>query len=534
MTQTSDYLPSDAPQEVVDRLASPARVPTFDPTLGIPVSVPTSGDPRNRLVAIGDSLTHGFQSGAVFNTDLSWPAIVTHELGWDGFRFPRYPGMGGIPLNVEFLLRDFEERYGESLSAWEAPRAVFRAWRLLDQIEDYWERGPGSISPNLSTSPHALAVYGWDIRDALSKTAATCSAAISAPNDDLLSQVIENNAERAAQRVYPQIASGWNKTLFEVAKEMGDDRDPDTDSGIETLVVFLGANNALQSVTNLDVTWSEDADFAHPSKKNKYTVWRPHHFAAELALVADQVRAIRARHVIWCTVPHVTIAPIARGVGGKVTPGSRYYPYYTRPWIDDDRFDPVEDPHITATEARAVDCAIDMYNEGIEKLVRGARRGIDGVAHDWYLLDLCGYQDRLASRRYIDDPASRPDWWTPYELPPELLSLNPVPDSRFLTGDGEDGRATGGLFSLDGVHPTTVGYGILAQEVINVMSTAGVSFEHPDGSAKSHPISVDFDRLIARDSLIETPPQNLTQGLEILGWADEAFDWVKRALSFRI
>ena len=29
--------------------------------------------------------------------------------------------------------------------------------------------------------------------------------------------------------------------------------------------------------------------------------------------------------------------------------------------------------------------------------------------------------------------------------------------SRFLTADGRGGRATGGLFSLDGVHPTTVG-----------------------------------------------------------------------------
>jgi hypothetical protein len=40
-----------------------------------------------------------------------------------------------------------------------------------------------------------------------------------------------------------------------------------------------------------------------------------------------KVQQIRARHVIWCTVPHVTIAPVARGVASKVAPGSRYFPY---------------------------------------------------------------------------------------------------------------------------------------------------------------------------------------------------------------
>ncbi len=67
-------------------------------------------------------------------------------------------------------------------------------------------------------------------------------------------------------------------------------------------------------------------------------MWQPAHFAAELKEVVAAVKQIKARHVIWCTVPHVTIAPIARGVANKVTEGSRYYSYYTRPWISDDDF----------------------------------------------------------------------------------------------------------------------------------------------------------------------------------------------------
>src|SRR5262249_40298677 len=152
-----------------------------------------------------------------------------------------------------------------------------------------------------------------------------------------------------------------------------------------------------------------------------------------------------ARHVIWGTVPHVTIVPVARGVGGKLRPGSRYFPYYTRPWIADPDFDPRDDPFITGAQARAVDSAIDQYNDAIAHTVAAARR--DGL--DWSLLDCAGLLDRLAQRRSLDDPNARPAWWSPYALPPELAALDPPPDSRFFQADGVR-RSQGGLFSLDG------------------------------------------------------------------------------------
>ena len=534
MARSADRLvPADAPEEVQTRVRETQRVPVFDPILGRPSTIEAEpkGTPRHRLVAIGDSLTHGFQSGAIFNTDLSYPAIIAKELGWfEDYRYPRYAGYGGLPLNVELLLRDLEQHFGSDVSASALPLALFRARQFMDDVEDYWERGPGRTAPQLSAYHHCLAVYGWDLGDALGKTAASCEELIKAPNDDALSQIVQNNGERAALRVYPHWSEPTRKmTLFEAAAELGKDHDDSTDCGVETLIVFLGANNALQAVTELRVSWSED-DFRDPEKKSDYTVWRPEHFKVELADVVKAVRAIKARHVIWCTVPHVTIAPIARGIGRKVAPGSRYFPYYCRPWVDDSRFTPTEDRHITGEEARAVDCAIDMYNDAIQRSVEEARDGADGAERDWYLLDIGGLLDRLASRRYITDPNAQPAWWTPYPLPPALKALDPVPDSRFLTSDGKGGRASGGLFSLDGVHPTTVTYGLIAQEMINVMRLAGVEFNHGRGAVRSDPITVDFDRLILRDSLIRQPPQNLTSNLDILGWADEALDWIKRTL----
>ncbi|MFG3254677.1 hypothetical protein [Streptomyces sp. NPDC048172] len=517
------------------------RAPYTDPTLGVPVTTSWRGAPRHRLVAVGDSLTEGFQSCAVFHTDLSYPAVIAHELGWaESFRFPRYDGFGGLPLNLELLLRDLEERYGKKVDWWETAPALFRARRFMDRVEDYWERGPGTAVSGTTAIHHNLAVFGWDLGDALVKSADVCRKKIAAPHDDLVRQMVSDAGERAALRALPtRPAAAGALTQLGAAAALGREtgsrdgapglgpEDPDPDHGIETLIVFLGANNALSSVVKLRLVWSGDG-YDDPRRKNAYTVWRPEHFTAELAQVAARVGDIRARHVVWCAVPHVTIAPVARGVRHKMADGSRYFPYYTRPWISDSDFDVRRDPHLTGDQARSIDTAIDQYNDAIADVVRAARQS----GRDWYLLDTAGLLDRLASRRYAEDEEARPDWWTPYELPPAVAALTPAFTSHFLTSDG-DRRAGGGLFSLDGVHPTTVGYGILAQELIKVMRLAGVEFRTPFGQeVRPDPVEVDFARLIRRDTLINRPPGNVTAGLRTIGWADEALDLVHRTLLF--
>jgi lysophospholipase L1-like esterase len=532
----SDSIPDtkrdpDTPEDVEIRLE--AREPVEDPTLGVPVEVDRRTTPMHRLVTIGDSLTHGFQSGAVFNTDLSYPAIIAYELGWYGqFRRPSYPGFGGLPLNIELLLRDLEARFGAELSFFELPLALFQARQFMDRVEDYWERGPGSQVPALAAINHNLGIYGWDLRDVLERTYERCEQEIRKPKDDLLSQIVENANQRAALRVLPSIPrAARSLTPLGAAKALGDEgtMEGQDGDGIETLIVLLGSNNALGTVTELRVVWSSDG-FDDLERKKPFTIWRPTHFEAELRKVAEQVAQVRARHVIWGTVPHVTIAPIARGVAGKVEPGSRYFPFYTRPWISDRDFNRRQDPHITSQQARAIDSAIDQYNDAITDQVRAARQ----AGKDWYLLDVAGLLDRLAARRYIDDPLARPGWWRPYDLPPALALLQPVPDSRFLTV-GPQGRISGGLFSLDGVHPTTVGYGILAQELINVMRRASVMFLEADGrTARADPVIVDFQRLIRLDTLLTSPPRTLTAGFGVLRWADEVLDVFRRTLSFNL
>lgn len=522
--------PRDTPAEV--HINTEPREPVTDPTLGIAVTAPVGSASAHRLVTLGDSLTHGFMSAAIHRTDISWPAMVAYELGLgaEQFRFPTYEwptGPGGLPLDLERLARAFERRFGPKLDFWEVVSAGLWVQSYLDDIEDYWERGPGSGAPATAPPFHNMAVYGWDVLDAVTLTAPVLKERIVAPRDDPLAQLVQNDAERAGLVVLQRARSGRTpSTVVDAAAAMA------RKDGIETLVVMLGANNALGSVLSLKPAWSTEgyADLepeARMAVKGSFTVWRPEHFAADWELLVERLREVPAQHVIVATVPSVTIAPIARGVGQKVTPQSRYFPYYTRPWIRDEDFQPERDPHLTENEARAIDSAIDAYNATIIDSVARARR--DGL--DWYLFDMGGLLDRLATRRYVNSPWAQPAWWTPYPLPPQLAALDPVPNTRFFRA-GPTGRTDGGLFSLDGVHPTTIGYGMVAQEVIRVMELAGVAFANRDGSPRTGPITVDFDRVLATDTLIARPPAAIGPTLGLLGWLDERLDWVGRFLPF--
>lgn len=522
---TFDMLDDKTPADVETR-AEP-KTPETDPTLGISVEIERQGTPRHRLVTIGDSLTQGFQSGAIFNTHLAYPLIIAAELGWQEFRYPSYEGPGdGLPLNLEWLARQIADQFGSNIDAWEFPTLLGSLQGILDQVEDHWERGEGSRTPNQEQINHNLAVYGWDLRNTISRTADICQQIIdnTEPDDAFFQQTVENANERAAVRVLNSARDANGKALSPVqaAAALGEEgsQETGTGDGIETLIIFIGANNALGSIITFNVNWTAQG-YDDMIINDQYTVWRPIHFKAELDRLVEQVKEIKARHVIWCTVPHVTIAPFARGIGSKVRSGSRYYPYYTLPWLDDNKFNPQQHQHLTSQEARAIDSAIDQYNDFITAAVRQGRQ----EGRDWYLFEAAALLDRLASKRYIEDPASRPDWWLPYELPPALQALSPIPDSYFFLSNAR-GRVRGGLFSLDGVHPTTIGYGILAQELIKVMELAGVKFFDRNGQERPSLVQVDFQRLIAQDTLISQPPRLVANMLNMVEWLDDNFNLV--------
>jgi hypothetical protein len=481
-----EYLDPRTPPDVV--VTDRARPAIEDPTLGISVPpTPRPGlDPVHRLVTVGDSLTHGMTSGAVFRTDLSWPAISARCLGVADLAVPTYGGpLGGLPLNLEGLLRELEDKFGRRLGPVELASLPLVVHDLLDANEDYWERGPGSALPPATPRPENVGIYGWDVRDCLSFTAGRAAARMAArpARDDFLAVKPTNDDEIAALSVLNPF--GPAAAQVDAAVRHG------RDGGIDTLVIAVGANNALRTVVDKRVEWS-GPDFADLDAKERYTVWRPIHFAAEYTELVRVVRTVDARRVVLATVPHVTIAPIAQGVnpenpGQKWRPGSRYFPHYTDPWIAEADFRPNRHRHLTHQQARAVDSAIDQYNDTVVDAVRSAR----AEGRDWLLFDLCAVLDGLARRRFEDDPAAagRNDW-RPYPLPAPLADL----DTRFFRSD-RNGRSQGGLFGLDGVHPTTSAYGIAAAAFLNVLAVDGVPS-----------VPVDFTEIRAQDTLNEEPP----------------------------
>lgn len=526
------------------RIRTEPRPRLHDPTLGIPVAVDRTGEPPNRLVTIGDSITQGFMSAAVFRTDRSWPAIVAHELGMrlqDEFRYPEYEppsGPGGLPLDLERAVRSLELTVGARLDWFELVKAARWAQRYMDRIEDYWEgRGDDVFRAAVTMAPyHNLAVYGADLLDVQVLDAGIVGGRLAGRRrDNVASQVVEHDNDLAWKVVLDSCGSPTS-TVLDAARSLGEEGDGP--HGIETLVIVLGANNALGSVVHLEPRWTPD-DYLDQDElrmrlrtKGAYNLWQPPHFAEEWGRLIDAVTTIGARHVIFSTVPQVTIAPIARGVRGKVRHRSRYFPYYTRPWIDDESFDPAHDPWLDEAEARGIDSAIDAFNETIIESVRAARTD-HTHPRDWYVFDLGGVLDSMAAKRYVEDPSAQPPWWVPYDLPPELATFDPPLDTRFFES-GTAGRTQGGIFSLDGVHPTTIASGLIAREVIRIMDVhAGVTFRHPDGSVRpAGGVDVDMERVIMLDSLNTQPPTAIDSVMALLGWFDGAVDWVSRLSPF--
>lgn len=516
-------VPPGTPDELREQIVWEVREPCgLDRSnLEVPVDLlPQSTEPPHRLVILGDSVSHGFKSFAIAETARSWPALIARYGGIEPFRFPAYDGPSvcpGLPLNLEALARDFQEHAPNSLLDVASDAILFRHLRkVMDDVEDHWERGDGAQAIKASGTGdvnHNLASWGWDLRDTLSRTVGSLRERVERADgqrDQLLHQIPSASWERSALLT---LAGGEPEdTPLAVARRLGEDGIGD-EPGIETLVVALGSNNILGTVLDFEIRWTpEDPDvWRDVDRKSRFNAWRPSHFAAEFDALVDAVKEIRARHVIFLTVPHVTIAPMMRGMRQKM-PGDRYFARYTRAWFGDDVFNANRHPCLSGDHLRVLDFAVDRYNDHIVRRVREARSA-SSDARDWRLLDIAGVLDRLAYRRFLIDDEAQPPWWTPYELPDAYRERSPQPDTRFYRSDAF-GRFEGGLFSLDGIHPSTIGYGIVAGEVMRVMDDCGVRL------ASQQP---DYRELVeVQDRMICEPPTRIAEILDLVEWADNA------------
>jgi len=514
-------VPPGTPPEVAETIVWEPRapVPLERPVPAVPAA-PTGGRPKHKLVVLGDSVSQGFRSLAVHETSLSWPALVAHYGGIDDFRYPSFPGpeeCPGLPLNLDALIHQIE--WPESmLNFAENPDLLRDLHRICDSVEDYWERGagaeqvaqsPGRLGRELDRVNHNLACWGFDLRDTFGLTIGNLRHRVEharGRGDQLLGVTPSAAFERSALIT---LAGGReDDTCVSLARALGDD------GGIETLVVAVGANNILGSVIKFKVDWTDNeaiGQYDQVDYKDGYTAWTPAHFRSEYDELLRQVEQIVAQHVIVFTVPHVTILPSARGVGAKMA-SDRYFSRYTRPWISDDQFAPNRHPCLTGDELRAVDFAIDLYNSHIVSRVDELNAA--SSAPRYHVLDIAGVLDRLAFRRYLVDGQSQPSWWTPYDMPERFRRLSPIPDTRYFRSD-RFGRTEGGLIGLDGVHPTTTGYSLIAREVMNVMTRLGVPLKATEP---------DYEEIVASDVLNRSPLPKLDSILTAVGLVNRLAD----------
>jgi hypothetical protein len=425
-----------------------------------------------RLVAIGDSLVQGAKSLAVAETDLAFPAIVARCLGAAGFEAPDFSGEGGLPFNLERLARRLEQEHGPHLRGIEWLGAAAHVARAVDAVEDYWERGAGA-RPAADVLYHNLGVWSFQVCDATATTPAACDAGIGRDRDEWIEPPSHGRLRIARRVLNPaRLAARQGDTQVEVARKIAA-----RDGGIDHLVALIGANNCLRAVWDLEI---RETGPASPGPGTAFTLWSEAAFAEEYRGFAGAVAGIGASHVYVGTVPHVSGLPLSRGLmagGGPLPPGRVHFDFYTRAWIAEGRFDPRRDPHLTGAEMARLDARIDAYNAVIR--TEAAARGFEVV-------DIAALIDALDWHRHHGAPA--------FALPPPIADL----DNRFFEIDEAGARRQGGLVSLDGMHPTTCGYGLVAQEFVNAIRP------HEPAIA-----DVDFDELRAADTLVSDPPRVL-------------------------
>ena len=449
-----------------------------------------------KLVAIGDSLTQGFQSGAIFHTEKSFPAMIARSMGLDllnDFCIPRFPG-DGLPLNIEALLRWMETQLGSRVQPHEwILQFPFLFANYADQVEDLYERGRGSRPVSFGGTYHNLGVWGFRVIDSLTFNTDYCRQAINRDEgwikDDFLGLPSAPMYRTALRVLNPKLRLERNTwTQLDNLQHISETE------GVENLIIWLGSNDCLDTVVSLKLRdMTSPVDNNDSIERRKYNLTHPDVFEGDYTAFINRVKSTISddTKVFVGTIPEVTIPPITQGLGFF---DGNYFDNYGRFFADDSNFSRFLHPHLTREEAMLIDRRIGDFNQIIKTLV--ANQG-----ENWHIVDTGQILKDLAVKRNnaLDTPERvLRDYYGKLDIADHpLLRLDPIPSTlRLDTQDNQ--RDRGGFFSLDCVHPTTIGYGIIAEAFLRTMNFAGV--ENAD------PIRLNWAEIINQDTLLQSPP----------------------------
>lgn len=459
----------------------------------------SNGEAKHKLVVIGDSLSQGFNNGGVYRTDMNFPSMLASCFEpAPAFEQPSFTAQAGIPLNLEVLVRGMSEEFGDDIEWADFLPAASHMIRTLKRIKKYWEGGLKDLSVPRERPYHNQSVWGFSVKDAF------------LVNEKNSREYIQTHRERFTvfdmlpeHAMYTTARLVLNPELNEAGEQHSQYQNLQllaNEGAIENLIVCLGHNNIIGSVTNLNLVWSEEEDLNAFPGERKCTVHRPEHFERIYREMASEIDKINPERVFVPTIPYVTIPPVCRGVNSDLSSKRLgYFDYYTRFWIWDEDFSPDKHPHLTKEDAIELDLTVDEYNDIIRTVAK---------EHGWHVVPMAKHVAGMARRRHggeilRDFPLGLKKALRNHPGTSHLVDEN---DEILLTTDflrlNDEGKIyKGGIFSLDGLHPTTIAYGLMANVYFEVMRHAGVRFSR----------TINWDHIVAEDTLINNPPALLAE-----------------------
>ncbi|MEO8516739.1 MAG: hypothetical protein ABI426_08345 [Flavobacterium sp.] len=480
-----------------------------------------------KLFTIGDSISQGFMSGAAARTDLSYSTIISELLDEKKYIYPTWE-KGGLPLNIEIVFRKLQKRLGSDIAGiFEWPIAINLINHYLDEIEDYFERGDGSLLKSIGDKLfHNVSIRGFDISNSWQITPKICKDIIeqSKTDRDGFFGMVNESLLRTAYKV---LASG-QKSNKEDFSQLDWLQYHHQKEGVENTFLWLGANNALGTVLDLKIrqTSNDGLTFKDgPQKisyderrKKNWNLWHPEDFRVEYDYMLNRVIDILENNpnntdykVFIATIPLVTICPLIKSVGEQmdreeievvnweVDPQNpapmdiselkvgvnttvsygKYYPYF----LFADNFE-LALPHLNRNEVVHIDNCIRKYNRIIQELVALANKRVGKKR--FYLVDISTALSDMSLKRNNYNPK--------YEFPEYFTYCYPKVDTRYYGTTRVGEIKAGGIFSLDGVHPTAIGQGLIAYEFRKVMIKAGLMMK-----------DVDWNVIFTNDTLYSQP-----------------------------
>ena len=453
---------------------------------------------KHRLVTLGDSLTQGFSNGAIFDPRNGYPAFLAQALGNTRFDLPNFLSQGGIPLNMEAVIRGLEDEMGRYLDWDSFSEAAYYIFKTANRVKRHWEGKIKDLSdPHQLTPYHNQSVWGSEICDTWVMNERKCWQYMQdhAPSLTALGLFPDHAMYVTARRVLnPSFTEKFaNASMLDNVEWFSEN------GGIENLCVWIGANNCIGALTSLDIIYSLEHESELMPTERTATVFHPEHFERDLVKMAERISRMNIDNVFMATLPQPTLAPITRGINSDLSSSSGYFDYYTFYWMWDSEFDPTKHKHLTKGQAIELDLLMDEYNRIIRKTAD---------KYGFHIVPLGRFINKIAHRTQMNMHNN--------PFPDTLVSAlkkNPATsylvdenddaqlDARYLRLNKEGKLIQGGIFSLDGLHPTTLGYGLIAHGFQQTMMRAGVHFEN----------DLDWDSIIKNDTLISNPPYLLSE-----------------------